>query len=69
MVKDSSLRLFMAVLLAIQAVCWSLTLLDLISPGKPLSLLRTSGDIMSQMIFQQSYTTALRWNRDLFLRL
>ncbi|KAL5391965.1 hypothetical protein PMIN02_006379 [Paraphaeosphaeria minitans] len=50
MVKESSLRLFMAVLLAIQAVCWSLTLLDLISPGKPLSLLRTSGDMVSQML-------------------
>ncbi|KAF9740115.1 hypothetical protein PMIN01_02750 [Paraphaeosphaeria minitans] len=68
MVKESSLRLFMAVLLAIQAVCWSLTLLDLISPGKPLSLLRTSGDMVSQMLSVQSSTTALCWSRDLRLR-
>jgi hypothetical protein len=68
MVKDSSFRLFMAVLLVIQTVCWSLTLLDLMSPGKPLSLLRTSSEMMSQMLPRQWYTAVLRWNIDLLLR-
>lgn len=42
MAKDASFRLCLSFLLAIQATIWALTVLDLLSPGKPLSLFRTS---------------------------
>lgn len=49
MLKDNSFRICVALLLSIQTLCWALTLLDLISPGKPLSLLRSSSDFLSHL--------------------
>ncbi|KAH7138801.1 hypothetical protein B0J11DRAFT_423637 [Dendryphion nanum] len=42
MSQDSSFRYCIALLLIVQAACWLLTVLDLFSPGKPLSLARNS---------------------------
>jgi hypothetical protein len=50
MPKDSTFHTCIAALLLIQTLCWALTLLDLLSPGKPLALLRTWTDVMSQLL-------------------
>jgi hypothetical protein len=47
MAKDSSFRLCIAFLLVVQIACWALTLLDLMHPGRPQMLLRTTMDTMS----------------------
>lgn len=43
---SNSFRLCIALLLAVQALCWILTLLDLFSPGKPLALFRKSSSML-----------------------
>jgi len=68
MLRESSFRLFIALLLAIQTLCWSLTLLDLLSPGKPLSLLRTANDLLSQFFSRRYYASAMIPYRDARLR-
>jgi hypothetical protein len=52
MAKDSSIRLILALLLAVQILCWALTLLDLLSPGKPLALARSTTQVVSQVASQ-----------------
>ncbi|KAH7345929.1 hypothetical protein BKA66DRAFT_433801 [Pyrenochaeta sp. MPI-SDFR-AT-0127] len=52
--KESSFRICIAVLLAIQAACWALTLLDLFSPGKSRALLRTVFDMVSRVTSRRS---------------
>jgi hypothetical protein len=47
MAKESSFRLCIAFLLIVQIACWALTLLDLMHPGRPQMLLRTTMDTMS----------------------
>ncbi|KAF2191141.1 hypothetical protein K469DRAFT_556789 [Zopfia rhizophila CBS 207.26] len=47
MLRDASFRSLIGLLLAIQAVCWLLALLDLFSPGKPLFLFQNSTDIIT----------------------
>jgi hypothetical protein len=47
MAKESSFRLCIAFLLIVQIACWALTLLDLMHPGRPQLLLRTTMDTMS----------------------
>jgi hypothetical protein len=50
MPKDSSFRVCIALLLVVQAICWTFTLVDLFSPGKPRLLLRTSMDLVGQAV-------------------
>ena len=49
MAKTDAFRVCIAILLMIQLTCWAFTLLDLLSPGRPILLLRTSMDIISQL--------------------
>ncbi|KAF2872186.1 hypothetical protein BDV95DRAFT_492928 [Massariosphaeria phaeospora] len=67
MSKDTSFRYCVALLLAIQAACWALTLLDLFSPGKPLSLLRTSSDVLSRL-FSPGRSSVLLYYNDVCAR-
>ncbi|KAF2244490.1 hypothetical protein BU26DRAFT_523137 [Trematosphaeria pertusa] len=66
MSKDSSFRTCIALLLAIQAACWALTLLDLYSPGKPLSLLRSSTNLFAQLFSRR--TSGLLSYKDIHTR-
>jgi hypothetical protein len=53
--STSTFRICVAILLAIQAACWALIMLDLFRPGKSLALLRHSADIFSNstaMVYQ-----------------
>jgi hypothetical protein len=52
--KDVPFRLCIALLLAIQAVIWALMLLDLLSPGRPLSLYRVSMDTLGRLVARRS---------------
>jgi hypothetical protein len=54
MIKETSFRSLIALLLTIQALCWVLTLLDLFSPGKPLSVLRHSAEIFGHFAKRSS---------------
>jgi hypothetical protein len=47
MAKESSFRLCIAFLLIVQIACWALTLLDLLHPGKPHAIIRTTMDLVS----------------------
>lgn len=59
MAKDSAFRICIAILLLIQLTCWALTLLDLLSPGRPTALLRTSVDLVSQVFAKQQPAAVL----------
>lgn len=52
--KDSSFRICIAFLLIVQIACWSLTLLDLLHPGKPNAIVRTTVDLVSLYFSRQS---------------
>ncbi|USP73926.1 hypothetical protein yc1106_01200 [Curvularia clavata] len=52
--KDSSFRICIAFLLIVQIACWSLTLLDLLHPGKPHAIMRTTVDLVSLYFSRQS---------------
>ncbi|EUC35133.1 hypothetical protein COCCADRAFT_91715 [Bipolaris zeicola 26-R-13] len=62
--KDSSFRICIAFLLIVQLACWSLTLLDLLHPGKPHALMRNIMDLVS-LFFSRQSTTALLSYRDI----
>ena len=59
MAKTDAFRVCIAVLLMIQLTCWAFTLLDLLSPGRPIVLLRTSVDVVSQLLAKQQPTAVL----------
>ena len=59
MAKTDAFRVCIAILLMIQLTCWAFTLLDLLSPGRPILLLRTSMDIISQLCAKQQPTAVL----------
>lgn len=72
--KETSFRLCIAFLFTIQAACWALTLLDLLQPGKPLSLFRTSVSVyqnstalVSQM-FSRRAPSAVLYYKDIRAR-
>ncbi|KAI8937129.1 hypothetical protein NX059_006343 [Plenodomus lindquistii] len=46
MAKDSSFRILIALLLTIQILCWTLTLLDLFNPNKLRIIQSTAADAM-----------------------
>ncbi|KAF2687382.1 hypothetical protein K458DRAFT_189819 [Lentithecium fluviatile CBS 122367] len=50
MPKPSTFNTCIALLLLVQTLCWALILLDLLSPGKPLALLRTWTNHFSQLL-------------------
>ncbi|KAL6169605.1 hypothetical protein ACJQWK_04617 [Exserohilum turcicum] len=52
--KESSFRICIAFLLIVQIACWSLTLLDLLHPGKPHAVIRTTMDLVSIYFTRQS---------------
>ncbi|KAH9871774.1 hypothetical protein J1614_006030 [Plenodomus biglobosus] len=54
MAKDSSFRLILSLLLTIQILCWTLTLLDLFNPGKLHTLQRTTSDIFTPLLARQA---------------
>ncbi|KAF2748031.1 hypothetical protein M011DRAFT_467069 [Sporormia fimetaria CBS 119925] len=61
MQKSTPFRTCILILLILQAAIWALTLLDLVSPGKPLSLFRTSlkvyrhsTDILAQLLSRRA---------------
>jgi hypothetical protein len=59
MPKNDSFRLCIAILLFIQLTCWALTLLDLLSPGRPTVILRASMDVVSQLFAKQQPAAVL----------
>ncbi|KZM26986.1 uncharacterized protein EKO05_0004961 [Ascochyta rabiei] len=59
MAKTDAFRICIAILLFIQFTCWALTLLDLLSPGRPTMLLRTSTHIVSQVFAKQQPAAVL----------
>lgn len=59
MPKTDAFRTCIAILLFIQLTCWALTLLDLLSPGRPVSMLRTSMDVVSQLFAKQQPAAVL----------
>jgi hypothetical protein len=62
--KDSSFRMCIAFLLMVQIACWTLTLLDLLHPGKPYALIRTTMDLVS-LYFSRQSSAALLSYRDI----
>lgn len=50
MAKESSFRVCIALLLFVQALCWSLTLLDLLSPGKLRIVLHTATETLAPLL-------------------
>jgi hypothetical protein len=64
--KETSFRLCIAFLLIVQIACWTLTLLDLVDPGKPQLLLRTTMDTISLHFTHQS--SVLIMYRDMGMR-
>ncbi|KAF1828785.1 hypothetical protein BDW02DRAFT_511474 [Decorospora gaudefroyi] len=52
--KTPPFRLCIAFLLIVQIACWALTLLDLVHPGRPQVLLRTTMDTISLHFSRQS---------------
>ncbi|KAF2006839.1 hypothetical protein P154DRAFT_480589 [Amniculicola lignicola CBS 123094] len=65
--KEASFRICIAVLLAVQAACWILMLLDLYQPGKPLLLFRNSTSILTR-ISERSSKSALLYYKDIRTR-
>jgi hypothetical protein len=59
MAKTDAFRICIAILLFIQLTCWALTLLDLLSPGRPIVLLRESTNIISQLFAKQQPAAVL----------
>ncbi|KAF9696952.1 hypothetical protein EKO04_004766 [Ascochyta lentis] len=59
MAKTDAFRICIAILLFIQLTCWALTLLDLLSPGRPIALMRTSVRIVSQVFAKQQPAAVL----------
>ena len=59
MAKTDVFRVCIAILLFIQLTCWALTLLDLLSPGRPIVLLRTSVDAVGQVFAKQQPAAVL----------
>lgn len=59
MAKSDAFRTCIAILLFIQLTCWALTLLDLLSPGRPVVVLRTSMDVVSQLFARQQPAAVL----------
>ncbi|KAJ4985651.1 hypothetical protein SVAN01_08826 [Stagonosporopsis vannaccii] len=59
MAKTDAFRVCIAILLIIQLTCWAFTLLDLLSPGRPVVLLRTSMDVVSQLFAKQQPAAVL----------
>jgi hypothetical protein len=59
MPKSDAFRTCIAILLFIQLTCWALTLLDLLSPGRPVAMLRASTDVMSQLFAKQQPAAVL----------
>jgi hypothetical protein len=59
MAKSDAFRTCIAILLFIQLTCWALTLVDLLSPGRPVVLLRTSMDMISQLFAKQQPAAVL----------
>lgn len=56
--KESSFRLCIAFLLIVQIACWALTLLDLLHPGKPTAMLRTTMDLVSLYFARWGYQSS-----------
>ncbi|KAF2727937.1 hypothetical protein EJ04DRAFT_516939 [Polyplosphaeria fusca] len=56
MPKDTPFRICVTVLLMIQAVCWILTLVDLLNPGRRLSVYQQSSELFSYQFSQLSST-------------
>ncbi|KAF2473386.1 uncharacterized protein BDR25DRAFT_218037 [Lindgomyces ingoldianus] len=48
MLKESLVRCLIGLLLVVQVAVWFLNLLDLLSPGKPLCLIRNTTDVLIQ---------------------
>jgi len=63
MAKETSFRVCIAFLLIVQIACWTLTLLDLLHPGKPHAVMRTTMDLVSIYFSRQS--SALLSYRDM----
>ncbi|KNG49469.1 hypothetical protein DDE82_004941 [Stemphylium lycopersici] len=61
MAKDSSFRICIAFLLIVQIACWTLTLLDLLHPGKPHAIMRTTMDLVSIFFTRQSSSAMLSY--------
>lgn len=59
MAKTDAFRICIAILLLIQLTCWALTLLDLLSPGRPIILLRASVEVVSQVFAKQQPAAVL----------
>lgn len=59
MAKTDAFRICIAILLFVQLTCWTLTLLDLVSPGRPIVLLRASADIIAQVFAKQQPAAVL----------
>lgn len=59
MAKTDAFRVCIAILLIIQLTCWALTLLDLLSPGRPVLMLRSSMDVLSQLFAKQQPAAVL----------
>lgn len=59
MAKGDTFRTCIAILLFIQLTCWALTLLDMLSPGRPVAMLRTSMDIINQLFAKQQPAAVL----------
>jgi capsular polysaccharide biosynthesis protein len=53
MPKDSSFRLCILILLIIQTTIWALTLLDLMHPGRPIALVRSTVDMVATLFAKQ----------------
>jgi hypothetical protein len=53
MPKDSSFRLCILILLIIQTTIWALTLLDLMHPGRPIALVRSTVDVVATLFAKQ----------------
>ncbi|KAF2280214.1 uncharacterized protein EI97DRAFT_429971 [Westerdykella ornata] len=75
MTKDTPFRLCLIFLLVMQTICWALALLDLFSPGKPLSLYRSSMSIyrnsttmLSQLLSRRAAAAGWLSYRDLRTR-
>ncbi|KAF1842102.1 uncharacterized protein K460DRAFT_178894 [Cucurbitaria berberidis CBS 394.84] len=62
---SSSFRICIAILLAVQAACWALTVLDLLSPGKPSMLLQMATNLVSQIDSRRLGGSALLSYRDI----
>jgi len=54
MAKPSSFRLLITLLLAIQALCWTLTLLNLLDPARLRLVLRATTDLLAPVLARPS---------------